>query len=151
MLLGALFRREKSQANIASRARNISVAIVDDSLEDFHLIKHLLEKSGLKIREIAHYSRLEAILEEQDFSPDVVLLDRCLPDCGLSEPHIRQIRAKHNNCGVILHTGNMTPSLRSTSAHEGAVAVIEKGTLDACAIGTIVSAAAECGPSLHLN
>lgn len=129
----------------------VSVAVVDDSFEDYCLLKHLLDKSNLQITEIHHYSALHQFLSREATSPDVVLLDRCLPDCGLSEPHIREIRAAHGNCGVILHTGVLTPSLRSTAAHEGAFAVIEKGSLNAKALGAVVSAAAQLGPNLNLH
>lgn len=129
----------------------IKIAVVDDSLEDFFLLKNLLEQSSWRFGPLAHYFSLEALLDKREASPDVVMLDRCLPDCGLSEPHIREVRARHGNCGVILHTANLTPSLRSTAAHEGAVAVIEKGSLSAKAIGTMVAAAAQVGPSLQLH
>ena len=137
--------------SMKDRSSTISVAVVDDSKEDFFLVKNLLEESNLRLASIEHYFGLNDILAECGNSPDVVILDRCLPDCGLSEPRIREIRAKHDNCGVILHTSMLTPSLRSTAAHEGAIAVIEKGALDAKAIGSLVSAAAEIGPKLHLN
>ena len=129
----------------------LQLAVVDDSLEDFVLLKYLLKKSQITVRQIDHYLSLDALLKADGSSPDVVLLDRCLPELGLSESRIREVRAKHNNCGVIVHTGHITPSLRSTAAHEGAVAVIEKGSIDANTMGAMISAAAQVGPSLHMN
>ena len=151
MQLAIPSRRGFFSKRAVSGEHTLSVAIVDDSVEDYFLLSHLLRKSNLEVSRIDHYTNLEDFLSDDANSPDVVVLDRCLPDCGLSESRIREVRAKHNNCGVILHTGCLTPSLRSTAAHEGAVAVIEKGTLDAKAIGAMVSAAAQVGPSLQLH
>ena len=64
---------------------------------------------------------------------------------------LRKFRAKHNGCGVVLHTSNITPSLRSTAAHEGAMAVVEKGTLDAEALKLLVMSAAAVGPKMKLQ
>lgn len=115
------------------------------------LLRYLLKTSDLRTSAIDHYKSVDEFLAQNTKSPDVVLLDRCMPDSTLNEARIREIRARHNNCGVILHTGQMTPSLRSTAAHEGAIAVIEKGSLDARAIGAMVHAAAQVGPSIRLH
>ena len=74
-----------------------------------------------------------------------------MPGTRLTEARIGEIRARHNKCGVVLYTGAMTPSIRSAAALEGAVAVIEKGSLDAEAIGAMVAAAAHVGPSIELH
>ncbi len=126
------------------------IAVVDDSRIDFRLLRRQLEKSNNSNLVIEHYSTLAEFLDDATVSPDAVILDRHLPESGLSEGRIREIRARHKNCGVIIHTGMMTPSLRSTASHEGAIAVVEKGTLDSEAIGLLVETAAVLGPQMYL-
>ncbi|MEO9968271.1 MAG: response regulator [Hyphomonadaceae bacterium] len=126
-----------------------SVVVVDDCANDFFLLEYLLKNSTQAFKSITHFESLDRFLESDIKSPDVVVLDRYMPDSTLSEARIPEIRARHNNCGVIMHTGRLTPSLRSTAAHEGAVAVIEKGSLKARAIGAMVAAAAQVGPSIQ--
>jgi DNA-binding NtrC family response regulator len=128
--------------------KNYKVAVVDDDHREFFMLKYMLKKSHLSFDSIEHYSSLDDLLAADTPSPHVVLLDRHLPDSVLTESRIREIRARHNQCGVIMHTGNMTPSLRSTAAHEGAVAVVEKGSLDSNTISSLVRVAAMIGPQM---
>ena len=145
------FLKKYSRRSAETRDGGLRIAVVDDCFDDCFLIKHLLARSGIEINQVDHYLSLDRFMSDCEPSPNVVLLDRFLPDTGLSEPHIREIRAKFDNCGVILHTGHITPSIHATAAHEGAFAVIEKGTLGAKAIGAMVTAAAQVGPSLNLH
>ncbi len=138
------------EPNVTPVARTVrTVAIVDDCQTDYRLLKLQLENAEDNLQ-IDYYATLAEFLDEATASPDAVILDRHLPESGLSEGRIREIRARHKNCGVIIHTGVMTPSLRSTASHEGAIAVIEKGTLDAAAIQLLIETAAVLGPQIHL-
>lgn len=128
----------------------LQVAIVDDNKTDFRLLRHQLENSSKSQFIIRYYASLAEFLDESTPSPDAVILDRLLPETGLSECHILEIRTRHQNCGVIVHTGLMTASLRATAGHEGAIAVIEKGTLDSDAIQSLVETAAVMGPQIRL-
>ncbi|MFC7292095.1 response regulator [Hirschia litorea] len=143
----SVFTEEPKLTPVSQTIRR--VAIVDDCRVDYQLLKLQLEKAEDHLH-IEYYSTLAEFLDEATSSPDAVILDRHLPETGLSEGRIREIRARHKNCGVIIHTGVMTPSLRSTASHEGAIAVIEKGTLDAAAIELLIETAAVLGPQIHL-
>lgn len=129
----------------------LTIAIVDDSLQDAKIVERHLHTACHGNVSIEHFTSLNDFLADDVTSPDVVILDRMMPDSILGEARIREIRAKHNGCGVVLHTGNITPSLRSTAAHEGAMAVVEKGTLDAEALKLLVMSAAAVGPKMKLQ
>lgn len=125
-----------------------SIAVVEDDDKDFFLLERLLAESDREFGDVSRYSDLDAFLADDVPSPDVVLLDRSMPDSTLTEARIREIHARHNRCGVILHTGFITPSLRATAAHEGALAVVEKGSLSSKAISALVEAAAIVAPEI---
>lgn len=131
--------------------REYAIAVVDDDIRDFVLLKCLIRKSRLPNVSCVHYSSITQLMNSATPRPDVVFLDRYLPDSQLGESRIREIRARHDKCGVILHTALITPSLRSTAAHEGAVAVVEKGTVSERAISALISAAAEFGPQIQTH
>lgn len=140
-----------SEQDRNTKGQGYSIAVVEDDERDFFMLSYLLKQSHLPIASITHYVSLDELLHPAMPSPDVVMLDRHLPDSGLTESRIREVRARHAGCGVIMHTGCITPSLRSTAAHEGAVAVVEKGSLNTRAISALVAAAAECGPQMKLH
>lgn len=98
-----------------------------------------------------HYPSMAAFLTTPDASPDVVFLDRYLPGEGLSDDRIRDIRHRHKNCGVIMYTGSYAPHLEQATAHGGAVAVVEKGTLGPKSIYDLVEMAAVLGPTIELR
>lgn len=134
----------------SSQIQCLDVAIVDDCRHDAFLVEYALRKSSQPFKTIHHFGSLSEFLLVSSPTPDVVVLDRMMPDSGLTEARIREIRARHNRCGVIVHTSAMTPSLRSTAAHEGAVAVVEKGSLPPEALGMIVASAAIIGPQMDI-
>ncbi len=126
----------------------LRIACVDDNPDDLLLLSYMLRKSDTGYETIDKYQSLEELLANDAPSPSVVILDRNLSDVTLTENRIREICSRHKNCAVILYTGFITPSLRSTAAHEGAFAVVEKGTLDVEALNALISAAAIVGPQI---
>ena len=142
--------QELLPADTSDSLQCLDVAIVDDCRHDAFLVEYALRKSSQPFKEIHHFGSLSEFLLATSPTPDVVVLDRVMPDTGLTEARIREIRARHNRCGVIVHTSALTPSLRSTAAHEGAVAVVEKGSLTPEALGMIVASAAIIGPQMDI-
>ena len=126
----------------------LSVAVVDDSLADFTLLREKLIRGSDQRFSLQHFVSIDQLLSAEDCFPDAIILDRCMPDTVLTETRIREVRGRFENCGVILHTGLITPSLRSTAAHEGAFAVVEKDTLDGEGFCALLQAAAIVGPQL---
>lgn len=105
------------------------VACIDDDALDVAFLKEAFKSSTSTSVVLRHYDGIDAFLSEGVETPDAIFLDRNLPGSAASETRIREIHARHDYCPIIIYTGCLTPSLRSTAAHEGAVAVIEKGML----------------------
>lgn len=152
----SLRRERKAFADMGQSHHSIPVSdtrtigIVEDSDKDFFILETMLSCSDLPKWEIWRYQSVDALLAEKAVVFDVVILDRILPEGALSESRIREVRAKFNNCGVILHTGHVTFSLRSAAAHQGAVAVLEKGRISRSALALIVETAAILGPQIQM-
>ena len=126
------------------------IAIVEDNDWDYTMLKHMLERSNLPVASLERFESIDELLQFDPEAFDVVVLDRYLPLSGLSETRIKEVRARFRNCGVLIHTGHITHSLRSAAAHQGAVAVVEKGSLDEKALALLVETAAVVGPTIHM-
>ena len=127
-----------------------TIAVVDDDVRDFRLLKLLLGEATMPFEPLEYFKSLDDFMAKGVRTPDVVILDRYMPDSGLSETRIREIRARHRNCGVIVHTGHVTFSLRSAAAHQGAFAVVEKGCVDATSLAMLIETAAIMGPKIRM-
>ncbi|WP_018995800.1 response regulator [Hirschia maritima] len=132
--------------NADQELRVIKVACIEDDNTDFRLLKAMFENSNAAQIELEHYSQIDEFLLDDVETPDVVFLDRNLPTSAASETRIREIHVRHDYCPIILYTGCLTPSLRSTAAHEGAVAVIEKGMLSRHSITDLLKGAVAFAP-----
>ena len=109
--------------------RLLKIACIEDDESDFELLKSYLENAVNFPISLTHFSCINNFLALSVQTPDIIFLDRNLPDSLIAETRIREIHARHDYCPIIMYTECLTPSLRATAAHEGAVAVIEKGTL----------------------
>lgn len=123
-------KAENRSDKFASEDNNVYyVACIDDNPHDVAYLKEAFKISASTSVVLRHYDGIDTFLSEGVETPDAIFLDRNLPGSAASETRIREIHARHDYCPIIIYTGCLTPSLRSTAAHEGAVAVIEKGML----------------------
>ncbi len=126
------------------------VAVVDDDPIDFQMLEVLLSRTDLVLSCLDHFACVDDLLADGKDAYDVIIMDRFMPTSGLAETRISEVRARFGNCGVVMNTGHVTHSLRSSAAHQGAMAVIEKGKVDATAFALLIRTAAVLGPSIHM-
>lgn len=143
--------------NSFADAPSYKVAVVEDEAGDFFLLRLLLEQSGDVVKSLTRYDSVDALLKDRSEDYDLIILDRFIASStatkersrsGLTESRIRPIKAACSNASVVMYTSHVTPSLRSSAAHEGAFAVVEKGSLTGPEMGTLLKTAAMIGQQI---
>jgi len=108
---------------------SLSLAVIEDDDADFQTITLMLKQASLLDAKTIRFRNVDEFLKTSDGTFHVILLDRFIQRAGISEDRIREIKALHPDAGVIMYTSSDCPSLRSNAVQEGAMAVVEKGSL----------------------
>jgi two-component system, cell cycle response regulator len=99
------------------------ILCVDDDQMNLSLMKEALEKEGYEVS--ASDSPRDAIEKISDWKPDLVVLDRNMPDINGMEV-LRQLRLKKNYVSVIFVSGDTQAALIAESLLEGADDYLKK-------------------------
>ncbi|MAP96289.1 MAG: hypothetical protein CMK07_15190 [Ponticaulis sp.] len=124
----------------------LRLAVIEDNLSDFRILSHQMTQSDLLDAELDHFDSVDAFLKMgRHDSYDVIVLDRFIQSAGLTEGRIRDIKYHNPKAGIVMYTGSSTPSLRGSAVHEGAMLVVEKGTLSVADLELLFLTAARFG------
>ncbi|WP_018146908.1 response regulator [Henriciella marina] len=127
---------------------HLKVAVIEDDPVDAFLMKILVKEIGGWLGVVECFASVDELLAVDAPTFDVIVLDRMLGDGSLSEGRIRELRAACPDAGLVMHTNALTPSLRACAIHEGAFAVMEKGSLEPEDMWLLLQSAAVLGPKL---
>ena len=126
----------------------VSLALIEDNDTDAIIFSHLMERSKVVEPSVRRFIDVDSFLSDRSEQFNVIILDRFLSPCGLSEGRIREMKSRHPNAGIVMYTGLSMPSLRSNAIQEGAMAVVEKGALSGAELELLIMAAACVGPKV---
>jgi DNA-binding NtrC family response regulator len=101
------------------------VLLVDDDMALLELVREYLDTDAGRFEVCTALTGDQAFVRLVDFTPDVVVLDVCLPDMNGIEI-MNQIQDIHPQAHVVVLTGNGTPEQRAIALREGAVRFLEK-------------------------
>lgn len=141
------FKASELFDNSGSKMR-LSIALVEDDPSDVSLFSILLRRSQLTTFDISQFLSIDLLLEAGSGDYDVIVLDRFIQNVGLSEGRIREVKALFPQAGILMHTSSISPSIRALASQEGAMAVIEKGSLKSCEMELLLITTAALGSKI---
>lgn len=127
---------------MSSLERRVRLLVVDDSAQICTLVVRALASSEFDVVGTASTAS-EALALAKTLIPDVVLLDRELPDSSGFET-LRRLLRDLPNVRVVIFSGDFDPSLISQAIELGACSYVPKGSSTAgllCALRVAVSEA----------
>lgn len=126
----------------------LTLALIEDNDTDALLFSHMMDRSQALSATLKRFLTVDSFLDDPAEIVNVIILDRFISPDGLSEGRIRELKARHPEAGIIMYTGLTLPSLRSSAVQEGAMAVVEKGSLTISEMELLLMTAACVGPKV---
>ena len=105
----------------------IRVLLADDNLDMLHALKAVLSRDAdIEVSGVARGGE-EAVSLADELSPDVMVLDRAMPDLdGITVT--RRVKERHANLPVVILTANADPQVAETALAAGASGYVVKDT-----------------------